>query len=123
MEDDYEGNFETRSYFVYTLTFTAKTFLFGPLSDVSAILSERLLLVMLVPLVQVSEIQKETSHTELYQEPVQDYDDSYVTTVSEDIDETQKVFTVTSMHHNYQQQHTSKSVKKRCILRKSLVTN
>ena len=49
---------------------------------------------LLVPLVQVSEIQKETSHTELYQEAVQDYDDSYVTTVSEDIDETQKVFTV-----------------------------
>ena len=49
---------------------------------------------MLVPLVQVSEIQKETSHTELYQELVQDYDDSYVTTVSEDIDETQKVFTM-----------------------------
>ena len=35
MEDDYEGNFETRRALVYTLTFTAKTFLFGPLSDVS----------------------------------------------------------------------------------------
>jgi len=36
MEDDYEGNFETRRALVYTLTFTAKTFLFGPLSDVSS---------------------------------------------------------------------------------------
>ena len=31
MEDDYEGNYETRRALVYTLTFTAKTFLFGPL--------------------------------------------------------------------------------------------
>ena len=59
-----------------------------------AILSERLLLViLLVPLVQVSEIQKDLTYR-VVPRAVQDYDDSYVTTVSEDIDETQKVFTV-----------------------------
>ena len=35
MTDDYEGNFDTRRALVYTLTFTAKTYLFGPVSDIS----------------------------------------------------------------------------------------
>ena len=33
MEDDYEGDFSTRRALVYTLSFTAKTYLFGPISD------------------------------------------------------------------------------------------
>jgi hypothetical protein len=35
MDDDYEGNFETRRSLIYTLRFTAKTYLFGPIADVS----------------------------------------------------------------------------------------
>ena len=35
MEDDYEGNFDTRRALIYTLSFTAKTTLFGPISDVT----------------------------------------------------------------------------------------
>ena len=35
MEDDYEGNFDTRRALIYTLSFTAKTTLFGPIADVS----------------------------------------------------------------------------------------
>lgn len=35
MNDDYEGNFETRRSLIYTLRFTAKTYLFGPVADVS----------------------------------------------------------------------------------------
>jgi len=35
MEDDYEGNFETRRSLIYILRFTAKTYLFGPIADVS----------------------------------------------------------------------------------------
>lgn len=35
MQDDYEGNFETRRALIYTLRFTAKTYLFGPITDVS----------------------------------------------------------------------------------------
>lgn len=33
MQDDYEGNFETRRALIYTLSFTAKTYIFGPISD------------------------------------------------------------------------------------------
>ena len=32
MQDDYEGNFTTRRVLIYTLRFTAKTYLFGPTS-------------------------------------------------------------------------------------------
>lgn len=32
MQDDYEGNFTTRRVLIYTLRFTAKTYLFGPIS-------------------------------------------------------------------------------------------
>tara|TARA_B100001939_G_scaffold87634_1_gene75089 strand:+ start:13798 stop:14595 length:798 start_codon:yes stop_codon:yes gene_type:complete len=32
-QDDYEGDFSTRRALIYTLKFTAKTYLFGPISD------------------------------------------------------------------------------------------
>ena len=31
--DDYEGNFDTRRSLIYTLSFTAKTYMFGPIAD------------------------------------------------------------------------------------------
>ena len=34
-QDDYEGDFSTRRALIYTLTFTAKTYLFGPVPDSS----------------------------------------------------------------------------------------
>ena len=33
MDDSYEGNFDTRRSLIYTLKFTAKTYLFGPISN------------------------------------------------------------------------------------------
>lgn len=35
MQDDYEGDFTTRRVLIYTLRFTAKTYLFGPISSAS----------------------------------------------------------------------------------------
>ena len=32
-QDDYEGDFSTRRAIIYTLNFTAKTYLFGPIAD------------------------------------------------------------------------------------------
>jgi len=34
-QDDYEGSFQTRRALIYTLRFTAKTYMFGPISDTS----------------------------------------------------------------------------------------
>jgi len=36
-EDDYEGDFSTRRAIIYTLGFTAKTYLYGPVSDAKVI--------------------------------------------------------------------------------------
>jgi hypothetical protein len=36
MQDDYEGNFSTRRVLIYTLRFTAKTYLFGPTTTSAA---------------------------------------------------------------------------------------
>jgi hypothetical protein len=36
MEDDYEGDYTTRRALIYTLKFTAKTYLFGPVSSASS---------------------------------------------------------------------------------------
>ena len=36
MTDDYEGDYSTRRALIYTLRFTAKTYLFGPISSVSS---------------------------------------------------------------------------------------
>lgn len=35
MSDDYEGNFEKRRSLIYTLRFTAKTYIFGPINNAS----------------------------------------------------------------------------------------
>jgi len=32
-QDDYEGSFESRRALIYTLSFTAKTYLFGPVAE------------------------------------------------------------------------------------------
>ena len=34
-QDDYEGDFSTRRALIYTLSFTAKTYLFGPVAESS----------------------------------------------------------------------------------------
>ena len=95
MEDDYEGNFETRRALVYTLTFTAKTFLFGPLSDVSSDIIRKVTVGYVAGSSGPGLRNPERDLTyRVVPRAVQDYDDSYVTTVSEDIDELQKVFTV-----------------------------
>lgn len=41
MQDDYEGDYSTRRALIYTLRFTAKTYLFGPVADVSKDIIER----------------------------------------------------------------------------------
>ena len=81
LEDDYEGNFETRSSRIF-LTFTNKTFCLVLCPMYQVILSRRLLLVMLGsagPGSQKSERDLIQSCTKGF---IQDYDDSYVTTIA-----------------------------------------
>ena len=95
MEDDYEGNFETRRALVYTLTFTAKTFLFGPLSDVSGDIIKKVTVGYVSGSAGPGLRNPERDLTyRVVPRAIQDYDDSYVTTIAEDIDLTEKVIEV-----------------------------
>ena len=44
-QDDYEGDFATRRALIYTLNFTAKTYLFGPVADTPEGLIKKLSLI------------------------------------------------------------------------------
>lgn len=95
MEDDYEGNFETRRALVYTLTFTAKTFLFGPLSDVSGDIIKKVTVGYVSGSAGPGLRNPERDLTyRVVPRAVQDYDDSYVTTITENVDEIEKVIEV-----------------------------
>ena len=93
MEDDYEGNFDTRRALIYTLRFTAKTYLYGPISDVSQDVIKK---------VQVGYVAGERG-TGTYTRDVtysvtpkatKDYDGDDKTYVTENVDRTETVITV-----------------------------
>ena len=61
MQDDYEGDFSTRRVLYYTLRFTAKIYLFGPISPLLLkILSREQLSVILLE--QIQQILQEKLH-------------------------------------------------------------
>ena len=95
MTDDYEGNFDTRRVLVYTLRFTAKTNLYGPISDVSNDVIKK---------VQVGYVSgNRTTGGQAYERDVtyrvvpratKDYSGNELTTIAEDIDTTETVISV-----------------------------
>ena len=94
MEDDYEGNFDTRRTLLYTLTFTAKTYLYGPVTDVSSSIIDK----VSVGYVAGSKGRGGTAERDITYSvtprALKDYDDSQATTTDEDIDLEQTTFTV-----------------------------
>ena len=95
MEDDYEGNFETRRALIYTLTFTAKTFLFGPLSDVSGDIIRKVTVGYVAASATSGLRNPERDLTyRVTPRAIQDYDDSVVTTLAQDLDLTTKIIEV-----------------------------
>jgi hypothetical protein len=92
MQDDYEGNFDTRRALIYTLRFAAKTYLFGPVADVSKDVISK------VSIGFVSGDASGTPSRDLTYtvEPraIKNYTGTVTTNLSEDIDETTKFITV-----------------------------
>ena len=93
-QDDYEGDFATRRALIYTLNFTAKTYLFGPVSDSSEGLIKK---------VQVdyhASVNTEIARRELRftatPQARQDYDDDNTTVLRTNISKTKTRFDVTS---------------------------
>ena len=88
MEDDYEGNFDTRRALVYTFQFTAKTYLYGPTTDVTGEIIKK---------VQIGYVSgnRSTSSTVNFNRDVTyrvepraviDHNDSTLTTLAADLD-------------------------------------
>ena len=85
-QDDYEGDFATRRALIYTLNFTAKTYLFGPVSDSSEGLIKK------VQVDYYASVDRETAKRELRftatPQAKQDYNDDNTTELKENLTKT-----------------------------------
>ena len=91
-QDDYEGDFATRRALIYTLNFTAKTYLFGPVSDSSEGLIKK---------VQVdyhASVDRETAKRELRftatPQALKDYNDDNTAVLRSDLSKTKTRFDI-----------------------------
>ena len=89
MQDDYEGDFTSRRVLLYTLRFTAKTYLFGPASSATKDIIKKLLSVTL--LVQTPNTTREYSYSSLPR-ATKNYTGDAATTLSADLSITSKTF-------------------------------
>lgn len=85
-QDDYEGDFTTRRALIYTLNFTAKTYLFGPVSDSSEGLIKK------VQVDYYASVDTENARRELRYSATpqarQDYNDDNTTELKENLTKT-----------------------------------
>jgi hypothetical protein len=96
MSDDYEGNFDTRRALIYTLSFTVKTYLYGPITDITGDIIKK---------VTVGYVAGETGRGGLVTRDLsytvtpratKDYDNSLISNLAEDVDFTQTAIKVTN---------------------------
>ena len=94
MQDDYEGNFSTRRSLLYTIRFTAKTYLFGPVGDTSKASKD------LIRKVRVGYVQDDSSTPTrdltytVIPRATKSYTDNIVTNLAQDIGTTTNVIQV-----------------------------
>ena len=93
MEDNYESDYTTRRNLIYTLTFTAKTFLFGPIADSTEGLIKKVQ-VDYYTTINSSNSSRELRYTATPRE-IKDYNNDDSSTLVDNINEFQKTFEVT----------------------------
>ena len=91
MDDQYEGDFTSRRVLLYTLRFTAKTYLFGPVTSASKDIIKTASVRYLAGGSQST--QRDVTFS-VQPRALKDYTDDVVTTVSEDIDASQETINV-----------------------------
>ena len=89
MQDDYEGDFESRRVLLYTLRFTAKTYLFGPVADASKDIITKSTVNYLTG-TDTSNAQRNLTYS-VVPRAIQNYDGTVLTNLAEDITKTQTV--------------------------------
>jgi len=94
MEDDYEGDFSTRRALIYTLKFTAKTYIFGPVSENK---SADIIRKVSIGYVSGERTKSPTRELTYVVEPkaTKNYTGSSITTLGEDITLESSTFTLT----------------------------
>jgi hypothetical protein len=92
MQDDYEGDFESRRVLMYTLRFTAKTYLFGPVSDASKDIITKSTVNYLTG-TDTSNAQRNLTYS-VVPRAIQNYDGTVLTNLAQDITATQTTFEV-----------------------------
>ena len=91
-QDDYEGDFEARRVLLYTLRFTAKTYLFGPVTDASKDIITKSTVNYLTG-TDTSNAQRNLTYS-VVPRAIQNYDGTVLTNLSTDITKTQTTFEV-----------------------------
>ena len=91
MDDQYEGDFTSRRVLLYTLRFTAKTYLFGPVTSASKDIIKTATVRYLAGGSQST--QRDVTFS-VQPRALKDYTDDVVTTISEDIDASQETINV-----------------------------
>ena len=89
MQDDYEGDFESRRVLMYTLRFTAKTYLFGPVADASKDIITKSTVNYLTG-TDTSNAQRNLTYS-VVPRAIQNYDGTVLTNLAADITKTQTV--------------------------------
>ena len=92
MQDDYEGDFTSRRVLLYTLRFTAKTYLFGPVSSATTDIIRRATVSYLTG-TDTSNTTRELSYTSTPR-AIKNYTGDVVTNISSDITSTNTVIEV-----------------------------
>ena len=92
MQDDYEGDFESRRVLLYTLRFTAKTYLFGPVSDASKDIITKSTVNYLTG-TDTSNATRNLTYS-VVPRAIQNYDGTVLTNLAQDITATQTTFEV-----------------------------
>ena len=95
MQDDYEGNFTTRRVLIYTLRFTAKTYLFGPVSSATRDIIKKATIGYITGGVVDSPTREIIFSTE--PRAIKNYTDTIVTNLSKDITTEDTLITVNSV--------------------------
>lgn len=86
MQDDYEGDFSERRVLIYTLSFTAKTYMFGPIADTTDGLIKKVQVDTYIGS-DVKTSRREVRYT-VTPKALQDYNNDNTATLSEDLSET-----------------------------------
>ena len=87
MQDDYEGDFEQRRVLLYTLRFTAKTYMFGPVSSATDDIVKKVRVSYLTG-TDTTNTSRDLTYT-VTPRAVKSYDGPVVTTLNEDLNLTE----------------------------------